>query len=156
MFYMNKYAVIQLGGRQYSIHEGDTVESVGIIGKQSVPVLFYFDGEKNHIGNPVLKDIEVKLELIGHKLSRKIMVSRFKSKSRYRKKRGSREHLNSYKVIKIHNLNDKKDIKGKEEISKDTVKNDKSIEVKTKKLPVKSKIQKTAKKSTKLSKKEKK
>lgn len=64
--------------------------------------------------------------------------------------------MNIYKVIKIHNLNDKKDIKGKEEISKDTIKNDKSIEVKTKKLPVKSKIQKTAKKSTKLSKKEKK
>ncbi len=99
---MEKYAVIKLGTRQYVVHENDVFE----VEKQDKPlkaeVLFYSDGSKSMVGEPVLKDVTVKMSVVEEKRGRKIIVGRFKAKSRYKKKRGHRQELTVIKVDKIH------------------------------------------------------
>lgn len=105
---MEKYAVIKLGSAQYTIRENDVFEVERQPKALTAEVLFYSDGENTTAGNLVLKDVLVKLSLVSEKRERKIMVGRFKSKSRYRKKRGSRQHLSVVKVDKISMAGEKK------------------------------------------------
>jgi len=130
------YAIIQLGGKQLKVNEGDTFE----IERQKAldfNVLAYSDGKNLEIGTPFLKDVKVKAKIIEEKRGKKVRVARFKSKSRYRRVQGHRQPLS---VVKI------------EEISKGTKAKKASEKVPEKKTTEK-KATKTAKKTTKVAKK---
>ena len=95
-----KYAIIELGGKQFKIQEGDTFK----LERQkalSFGVLMYSDGKETLIGQPTLANIDIKAEIIGVERAKKIRVARFKSKSRYRKVRGHKQPLSVVKVEKI-------------------------------------------------------
>lgn len=99
---MDKYAIIQLNGKQIMVTEGLTFE----IDRQSdlVPeVLLFSDGNNVILGEPVLADVVVKLAHVSDKMGDKVVVARYKSKSRYRKKKGHRQPLTVVKVESISN-----------------------------------------------------
>ncbi len=139
---MEKHAVIQIGSRQYDVREGEVIE----VERQKKPfqmrVLMLVDGAKVLVGDPEVKEAEIKIELQGEKRDDKIMVGRFKSKSRYDKKRGHRQSLSIFKIESIG-------IKGEEKAEKTekvavakvkpAVKSEKKAQVKkvSKKLPKK-------------------
>ncbi len=99
---MDKYAIIQLNGKQMMVTEGLTFE----IDRQSdlVPeVLLFSDGKEVTLGDPVLATVAVKLTHVSDKMGDKVVVARYKSKSRYRKKKGHRQPLTVVKVESISN-----------------------------------------------------
>lgn len=95
-----KYAIIELAGRQFKISEGDVLE-VTHQEVLSCPVLFYKDDSQTMIGVPYLEDVTVVLEKLEDKKDKKVVVARFKSKSRYRRKRGHRQPISVVTVKSI-------------------------------------------------------
>jgi large subunit ribosomal protein L21 len=154
---MEKYAVVKLGARQYVVRENDVFE----VEKQDKPlkaeVLFYSDGNKSVVGNPILKDVVVKMSVVSEKRDAKIMVGRFKSKSRYKKKKGHRQELTVVRIDRIHMTGEKEgalEIKASEKtqkIAKITKKTPKQVEKKPAKTKrqVKKESKKLVKKLTK-------
>ena len=106
---MKKFAVIQFGSKQFMVEEGNVFQ----IERQKPPfkaeVLYFNDGKKVSIGDPLLKNINVKLKEV-EQPTVKTTIARFKSKSRYRKKTGHKQPMSLIKVEKIS----KKSSKGKE------------------------------------------
>ena len=91
------FAVIRTGGKQYVARAGEKLE----IEKLEAPekgtavtfseVLFYADGERVEIGRPLVAGAEVRAEYLDTKKDDKVIVFRYHSKTRYRKKRGHRQ-----------------------------------------------------------------
>ena len=97
---MEKYAIIQLDGRQYKITEGLEIRS-NRQDELDFQVLLYSDGKTVEFGNPVLSDVSVKAKVVRNIKAPKIVIGRFKSKSRYQKTKGHRQPLS---VIKIETI----------------------------------------------------
>jgi large subunit ribosomal protein L21 len=105
-----KYAIIELAGRQFMVKEGDTLE-VTRQADLSCKTLFYKNEGDVKIGAPYLEDILVVLEKIEDKKDDKVVVARYKSKSRYRRKRGHRQPISVVKVIGIGGSVDATEVK---------------------------------------------
>lgn len=114
---MTKYAVIQLGGKQFKISEGDEI-TLERQAKLNIDVLVYSDGKTIQIGEPFVKGVLVKASIIANERDKKIIVARFKSKSRYRKRKGHRQPISRVKIEKL----DKETTKETVDKSKTTIK----------------------------------
>lgn len=98
------YAVIQTGGKQYSVSVGDIIR----IEKQEVNVgdtitfdaLFVNDDNKIKTGKKA-GEVKVNAEVIEHGKSDKIIVYKYSSKKRTRKKYGHRQPFTSISITKI-------------------------------------------------------
>ncbi len=98
---MDKYAIIKIGSGQYKVREGENLAVQRQGDKVSADVLLYSDGKDVILGTPTVKDARVQLKVVEQKRGDKIVVSRFKSKSRYRKSKGYRDELTVLHVEKI-------------------------------------------------------
>ena len=101
-----KYAVIQTGGKQYQVTEGQTLSLEKLNGKpkdklEFDQVLLVVDDTKVHLGQPVVKGALVTAEILEQKKAKKIRVAKFKAKSRYRRVKGHRQQLTEVKIVKI-------------------------------------------------------
>ena len=76
-----------------NIPEGDTVE----LDK----VLFISDNENMFIGNPTIKDAKVIATSLGEAKGNKVIVFKYKSKVRYRRKTGHRQIYTKLSVNEI-------------------------------------------------------
>ena len=103
---MQTYAIIQLAGKQFKVSEGDTLttdrleQDVDSVFNVSDVVLFVA-GDQTQVGTPLLSGVTVTLKVVDHTKGDKIRVAKYKSKSRYRRVRGHRQHLTTLKVEKI-------------------------------------------------------
>lgn len=100
-----KYAIIRLQGQQFKVSENDKIK-VNNVAEESLQklepeILFYTDGEKVEIGNPILNDVKVELKLVKNFSDKKISIRKFKAKVGYRRKRGFRPQKTLLKVEKI-------------------------------------------------------
>lgn len=91
-------AVIRLGGKQFTVKNGTILKIDRMAKEAKAEVLLWQEGDKIEIGTPVLKDHAVKLERLEDKLDKKVNVSRFKAKSRYRKHKGFRQPISVVRV----------------------------------------------------------
>lgn len=103
---MAKIAVIQTGGKQYLVSEGDVLsveklpESKG--GKVSFDsVLLVDDGSKATVGSPMVKGAKVSAEIIEEGRDKKVTVIHYRAKSRYFKKRGHRQPFTKVKITAL-------------------------------------------------------
>jgi large subunit ribosomal protein L21 len=103
---MQTYAIIQLAGKQFKVSEGDTLvtdrleQDVDSVLDVNDVVLLVVD-DKAQVGTPILSGVTVSLKVVEHSKGDKIRVAKYKSKSRYRRVRGHRQHLTTLKVEKI-------------------------------------------------------
>jgi len=100
------FAVIQTGGKQYLVEPNDaiTVEKLpGEAGGKVVfdNVLFVADGKDVKVGAPEVEGASVEGEIIEQKRDKKVIVFKYHSKSRYRKKKGHRQPHTKVKIISI-------------------------------------------------------
>jgi len=100
-----KYAVVELSGNQFLVSEGDKIEVDRVaweVGKKHTvnPLLVVTEG-KVLIGKPQVKSAKTELRVLEHAKGEKIYVRRFKSKSRYRRKKGYRQPISVLEVLKI-------------------------------------------------------
>ena len=107
---MSKYAIVATGGKQYRVETGDTirVESLPGDGGDTVNLdnvlLISQDGEVT-VGNPNVSGAKVTAELVNHGRDKKIIVFKYKSKTRYRRRNG---HRQSYTELKVTDISLKK------------------------------------------------
>jgi len=100
-----KKAVIQTGGKQYLVKEGQTFD-VELLNKKdgdkiSFEALAIIDGDKSEFGTPTLKN-KVDAEVIkADYQGTKVVSIRFKAKKRVNKKRGHRQRYSKVKISKI-------------------------------------------------------
>jgi large subunit ribosomal protein L21 len=98
-------AVIQTGGKQYLVRQGDVLKVESLAGKAGDAVGFEVllraeeDGSKVDIGAPTLA--EAKGEIMEHGRGKKVSVVKFKNKIRYQKRVGHRQPFTKVKVTKV-------------------------------------------------------
>ncbi len=100
------YAVIETGGKQYKVQEGDviSVEKLGLDEGKAVEfdkVLVYSDGSNVQFGTPVLENAKVTGNVIENGKSDKVIIFKYKAKKDFRKKRGHRQPFSKVKIEKI-------------------------------------------------------
>ena len=100
------YAVIETGGKQYRVQEGDTifVEKLGAedgadITFDKVVALGKDDGLVT--GTPYVEGTRVTAKLLKNGKSKKIVVFKFKAKKNYRNKKGHRQPYTKVQIEKI-------------------------------------------------------
>lgn len=102
------YAVIETGGKQYRVKEGDVIVVEKL--KAEVGSQVEFDkvlmlGEKDGVllGQPYL-DAVVKAKVLDAGKAEKIVVFKYKSKKNYRKKQGHRQPYSELEIISLGKL----------------------------------------------------
>lgn len=98
-----KYAIVQMGGKQFKIKEGQTVK-LESQPNLKVDVLAYHDGKNLLVGTPVLSDYEVDAVIEETFRDKKIRVAKFRAKSRYRKVKGHRQEMS---IVKFNSVSKK-------------------------------------------------
>ncbi|MEK7606233.1 MAG: 50S ribosomal protein L21 [Patescibacteria group bacterium] len=101
-----KRAVIVTGGKQYLVAEGDTISieklAGGKDGKVSFDTVLLVDDEtKLTLGTPEIAKVSVSATIVEEGKAKKILVVKYKAKSRYYKKRGHRQPFTKVKIEKI-------------------------------------------------------
>ncbi|GAV26396.1 50S ribosomal protein L21 [Carboxydothermus islandicus] len=100
------YAIIQTGGKQYKVAEGDKlfVEKLnaepGSIVTVNEVLAVVKDGSIK-AGNPFVEGAKVNLKVVRHGKGRKIIVFKYKPKKNYRRKYGHRQPFTEVIVEKI-------------------------------------------------------
>ena len=105
---MSKFAVIETGGKQYRVSEGDIVTIEKIKGDAEAgsaiafdKVLLVDDGKNTKVGTPYIEKTSVNGTLETSGRGKKITVIRYKAKSRYFKKKGHRQPFFKVKIGEI-------------------------------------------------------
>ncbi len=100
------FAVIETGGKQYRVQEGDIVfvEKLGLVEGESytfdkVLAVFADDGVK--VGKPYVEGAEVAATTVKEGRSKKVVVYKYKSKKGYHKKQGHRQYFTKLKIDSI-------------------------------------------------------
>jgi len=101
-------AVIKTGGKQYVVEEGSVISIEKYSDKEYKDgdaisfdeVLLLDDGAKAQVGTPTLKTT-VSGTVVEAGRGKKVIVERFKNKTRYHKKNGHRQHFLKVKVEKV-------------------------------------------------------
>ena len=101
-----KLAVIETGGKQYLVSEGQKIEVEKLDGSAGGSlsfdkVLLLADGDKLELGKPYLASKTVSAEILDQKRRDKVTIFRYHSKTRYRKKKGHRQSVTSVKILAV-------------------------------------------------------
>ena len=101
-----KYAIVESGGKQYKAVENATIEvdrlplEVG----DSVElgqVLLVADGENVVVGTPNVKDAKIKATVVDQFKGEKVLVYKYKTRVRYRRKKGHRQLYTRLQINEI-------------------------------------------------------
>lgn len=100
------YAIIQTGGKQYRVQEGDTLFVEKLVGDvdsnvELTDVLAVSKDGKLTVGSPIVEGAKVVASVVKHGKAKKIVVFKFKRKKDYRKKQGHRQPYTQIKIEKI-------------------------------------------------------
>ena len=99
------FAVIKTGGKQYKVAEGDilAVEKLPAANGQVTfeEVLMVSDGASATVGTPTVPGAKVIAEVLEEGRAEKKIVFRYKSKTRYHKKKGHRQSFTKIRITKI-------------------------------------------------------
>ena len=100
------FAIIQTGGKQYKVAAGDKikVEKLSAEGGENFifdKVLLAADEKEIKIGTPYVEGAKVEAKVLKQGRDKKKIVFRYHSKTRYRKKKGHRQHFTEVEIIKI-------------------------------------------------------
>ena len=99
------YAIVKAGGRQEKVSVGDIVVVDRLSGDagdsvEFTPVLLV-DGEKVTTDADALAKVTVSAEIVRDEKGPKIIVRKYKNKTRYRRRAGHRQQLTRLKVTGI-------------------------------------------------------
>ncbi|MBU6383079.1 MAG: 50S ribosomal protein L21 [Verrucomicrobia bacterium] len=98
------YAIIETGGKQYRVEEGDVldVELLHADGEVKFDkVLMLHDGKAPKVGHPHLKHCAVHAEVIGMEKGPKVISFKYKRCKNYRRTVGHRQKYSRVKIKKI-------------------------------------------------------
>jgi len=103
-----EFAVIQTGGKQYKVSKGDTLNVEKLPGSPKVgdkivfdKVILVDDGKNTTLGTPYINGASVEATLEAEGRAKKVVIVKYKQKSRYLKRNGHRQPFHKVKVVAI-------------------------------------------------------
>ncbi|MEW5907676.1 MAG: 50S ribosomal protein L21 [Patescibacteria group bacterium] len=102
----NEIAVIQTGGKQYLVKQGDKIkiEKIKAVKNGDIvfdKVLLVVNGENIRIGTPFVEGAKVEAKVEEEGRAKKVIILKYKPKTRYRVKRGHRQRYIKIKILDI-------------------------------------------------------
>ena len=102
---MKAYAIIETGGKQFTVEPGDQIKVERIPGKAEgeaveLPVLAAHDGAELKVGAPLLEG-KVKATVVREFRDKKVIVFKNHRRQTYRKKNGHRQDVISLRIDSI-------------------------------------------------------
>ncbi len=100
------YAVIEAGGKQHRVVEGETLklEKIEAATGETVEfdkVLLVGAGEEVKIGKPVVDGSKVTAEVVAHGRHKKVKIVKFNRRKHHRKETGHRQWFTEVKITGI-------------------------------------------------------
>jgi large subunit ribosomal protein L21 len=101
------YAVIQTGGKQYRIKEGDVFFVEKLSGETNHHIIFdrvlliSNNGSELQVGTPYIENAKVACEIVEQFRGKKILVYKFKRRKKYRRRQGHRQYHTRLRVLEI-------------------------------------------------------
>ncbi len=100
-------AVIKTGGKQYIVSPGQKIKIEKIDKKEGEEIVFdevllVEKGKKIEIGTPLVKDAKVTGKVLSQGKAKKVIVFKYKPKTRYKVKKGHRQR---YSEVEIKSVN---------------------------------------------------
>ncbi len=100
------YAIIETGGKQYKVAEGDVIFVEKL--DAEVEATYTFDkvlavgGDETKIGAPVVEGASVTAKVLKQGKDKKVIVFKYKPKKNYRRKQGHRQPYTKVQIEKIN------------------------------------------------------
>ena len=99
------YAIIQTGGKQYRVRQGDVIyiEKLNSAPEAAVSfdVLMLGGEDKPYVGKPLVEGASVEGRIIKQVLGEKITIVKYKAKKKYRRKMGHRQQYTKVEITAI-------------------------------------------------------
>jgi len=99
------YAVIQTGGKQYRVSEGDKLRVEKLVGDVGSEIVFedvlMLGGDAVTIGKPTVDGASVKAEIVAQDRAKKIIVFKMRRRKRYQRKYGHRQPYTELRITGI-------------------------------------------------------
>ena len=100
------YAIIETGGKQYKVSEGDVIKVEKLAVEAGTAYAFdkvlVVSGENGiSVGAPYVEGAKVGATVIGDGKAKKVVIYKYKSKKGFHKKRG---HRQPYTMLKIDSI----------------------------------------------------
>ncbi|MBF0570778.1 MAG: 50S ribosomal protein L21 [Candidatus Omnitrophica bacterium] len=100
------FAVVQVGNSQFKVSEGDVIKAnrLDYENGQSIvldKVLLYCDGKNIKLGQPYLKDVEVKAQVLNQMRAPKVIAYKYRKRKDSARTHGHRQDLTTVKIAKI-------------------------------------------------------
>lgn len=100
------YAVIQTGGKQYRVAEGDTLRVEKLTADEGATVdfdqvLLVGAGDDVKVGAPYVDGGKVAAEVVGHGRGEKVEIIKFRRRKHHMKRQGHRQSYTELKVTSI-------------------------------------------------------
>jgi large subunit ribosomal protein L21 len=100
----SKYAIIETGGKQYRVQEGDELD-VELLGSENTftfdKVLLVHDGDAAKVGLPYVRNCAVHAEVLGEIKGPKVIAFKYKKCKNYRRLVGHRQKYTRVKIKQI-------------------------------------------------------
>lgn len=101
------YAIIETGGKQYRVQEGDTlyIEKLDVNAGDTYnfdKVLAVSNDNGLQFGSPVVSGAVVQASVVENGKGPKVVIFKYKRKKDYRKKQGHRQPFTKVKIEKIN------------------------------------------------------
>ena len=103
---MSDYAIVQTGGKQYRVSSGDTIRVELVPGDEGdtvemKDVLMVSQDGTATLGAPTVAGATVTAEVVGKGKADKVIVFKYKAKTRYRRKAGHRQRYTDLRITDI-------------------------------------------------------
>jgi large subunit ribosomal protein L21 len=101
------YSIIEQGGAQFKVTQGDTIQ-VPLINAEAGTeitidkVLLTGEGETIKIGTPVVEGASVIAKVIDHSQAKKVMIIKRKRRKDYRRVNGHRQQYTKIQIVSIN------------------------------------------------------
>ncbi|MGM9936703.1 MAG: 50S ribosomal protein L21 [Candidatus Ornithomonoglobus sp.] len=101
------YAIIETGGKQYKVAEGDVVfvEKLDVEEGAEITfdkVLLAADGDDVKVGTPVVEGATVTAKVLKNGKAKKVIVFKMKRKKNERKKKGHRQPFTKVEITAVN------------------------------------------------------
>ncbi len=99
-------AVIKTGGKQYLVFPGQKIKIEKINKKEGEEIVFdevllLEEGKKLEIGTPLVKEAKVFGKVLKHGKGEKVIIFKYRAKTRYKVKKGHRQPFTEVEITKI-------------------------------------------------------
>lgn len=100
-------AIIKTGGKQYLVEPGTKLKIEKLDNKEGSEVVFdqvllLQKGNKLEIGEPFVKEAKVAAKVLKQGRRDKIIVFKFKTRKRYKRKKGHKQFYTEVEILTIH------------------------------------------------------